>query len=140
MSLMVMGSLPSVPSLPKSGTVGEAWFVNGEMFVWSVKGCWIWMQTTPGTLAREKSALIGTGDTIESELTWQGIPVNLLCGHDIKSMFSDPDALTKGDMGIFQMTYPELFEEFQKQWLEKWITEKAKREFDNWREDYHEKN
>jgi len=128
MSIMVMGSVSTLPSI---GTVGEAWFVNDKMFVWSVKGCWI--QSTPGELAPEDN-LPG------SELTWRGVSVNLLCGHNIKSMFSDPDDLTKGDMGIFQMTYPELFEEFQKQWLEKWITEKAKREFDNWREDYHEKN
>lgn len=138
MSLMVMGSLPCVSGLPNNGAVGEAWFVNGEMFVWSVKGCWI--QVYPGTLTPEEDVLRSTGDTVESELTWKGISVNLLCRQDIKSMFSDPEALTKGDMGIFQMTYPELFEEFQKQWLEKWITEKAKREFDNWREDYHEKN
>lgn len=78
-------------------------------------------------------------EIIESKLIWKGISVTLFSEDDIKSLFFSQYNLTKEDMAMFQMTYPEHFQEFRRQWAEKWAIETAKNEFDSWSDDYYEK-
>lgn len=148
----IRGSLQSVTNLPPSGIKGDAWIIQGDLFMWDGT-CWSSRGPVGGPAPAmgangnmsayypygSAEALTERKEIIESKLIWKGISVTLFSEDDIKSLFFSQYALTKEDMAMFQMTYPEHFQEFRRQWAEKWAIETAKNEFDSWSDDYYEK-
>lgn len=144
--------MQSGTNLPIGGVKDDAWIINGDIFVWDGAN-WGLVGPVGGPIPRmgadgSVSAnfpyfTIPTAterkEIIESKLIWKGISVTLFSEDDIKSLFFSQYNLTKEDMAMFQMTYPEHFQEFRRQWAEKWAIETAKNEFDSWSDDYYEK-
>lgn len=77
--------------------------------------------------------------TYENKLTYRGISFTIESEHNIAEVFFQQHNLTKEDMGIFKMMYPEEFKKFREGWARAWAIERAKEEFDEWELDYYEK-
>lgn len=148
----IRGTLQSVTNLPAGGNPGDTWIINGHLYMWDG---YVWKSAGPannptpvmgvnGSMSAyypygSSEPLTERKEIIESKLIWKGISVTLFSEDDIKSLFFSQYNLTKEDMAMFQMTYPEHFQEFRRQWAEKWAIETAKNEFDSWSDDYYEK-
>lgn len=129
---MYVGKLASVTNLPFSGRPGDYYTVGPDNIPFIFNGTsWVQMSAynTPTKGVAEK----------ETKLTWRGISITLRHADDISELFDAQYALTKEDMALFQMTYPDLFQDFRRKWAEKWAIERAKEEFDSWSDDYYEK-
>lgn len=148
----IRGTLQSVTNLPVTGLKGDTWIINGHYYMWDGS---FWQSAGPihgpipmvganGNVSAyypygSAEDLTERKEIIESKLIWKGISVTLFSEDDIKSLFFSQYDLTKEDMAMFQMTYPEHFKDFRQQWAEKWAIETAKNEFDSWSDDYYEK-
>lgn len=77
--------------------------------------------------------------TYQNKLTYRGISFTIESEHNIAEMFLHQYNLTKQDMGMFKMMYPEEFKQFREGWAQAWAIERAKEEFDEWELDHYEK-
>ena len=143
--MVIKGSLESVTDLPLVGASGEMWLVGGSTYVW-IGNKWELLGVTGASGIQRAYYPYSSSETltrrkeiVESKLTWKGISVTIHSENDIKGLFFTPDNLTREDMAIFQMTYPEDFTHFRQEWTENWAIETAKDEFDSWGDDYYEK-
>lgn len=134
--ITVKGALQSITNLPNNALPGDTYIIQGVMYSWLI--------SPSGAANWANMGALGSGNEIiprliESKLTWKGISVTLKSEADIKSLFLNQYHLEKEDMAMFQMTYPEEFQDFRQKWAEKWAIETAKDQFDSWSEDYYEK-
>lgn len=136
-NMVIQGSLQSVTNLPLTANHGDTYVNGGVLYMW-MHGSWANLGALRGPMGHS-GPYVPPKEIVESKLVWKGISVTLYSEEDIKALFFNQYALSREDMALFQMTYPDEFKAFRERWAEKWAIERAKEEFDEWELDYYEK-
>lgn len=151
--LRYLGEVQSVTNLPNDPMVGDVVYARDQQraFAW-VGVNWsnlVLRSSSPqityglaGEIQCHQPPPVYVTDGImthENKLTYRGISFTIESEHNIAEMFLQQHNLTKQDMGMFKMLYPEEFKQFREGWAHRWAIERAKEEFDEWELDYYEK-
>lgn len=148
-----LGEIQSITNLPDNPMLGDVVYARDQRraFTW---GGASWSNLTLRTFAPQithglagelqchqpSPVYVTEGPmTYQSKLTYRGISFTIESEHNIAEMFLQQYNLTKQDMGMFKMMYPEEFKQFREGWAQAWAIERAKEEFDEWELDYYEK-
>lgn len=150
------GRVKTVMDVPEAPQVNEVVYVTEEEkpFVFVNRVGWLAMrldQDPPSLIptldggvsfrgGEKRYVVTGEKLNFKNRLTYRGISCTLHLPVNLTELFFAPHNLTREDMGMFKMTYPEEFRSFREKWAEKWAIERAKEEFDEWEEDPYEKN